>query len=1454
MERIKEMRWQIGSILPPEMKTNLSPSEEQWLANYSKSLASYMKTIGPDGGLNLLQDLKPPKSLYIVVRSLVDVGRIELDDGDVVILKKDAQYMMLRSQCESLIHQGKKEKLEKFTNPREKANIFSVISFFWTFNLFVRGYKRDLEVNDLYDTLQAHSASRLGHLLESEWDSEIEKATKCHREPKLHRALFNIFGASFIFYGVVVALSDIIFCYGLPMCLKRLVMSFSTNGDESNSNRNQAFLYASGIIMCLLFYSLIWHWYIERVTQTGIQMRVAVSCLLYKKALQLGSNSLGRATNVGHLINVLSNDSSRFDKSLMFLNHLWVSPFGTAVITYFLWLEIGFCAFIGVAVLLLFIPLHGCLGKKISQFRLASSICTDRRVRVMNEIISGILVIKMYAWEKLFTQLITKSRREEMQKISSVTFIRQIMASFQVFHWRIAFFCSILTYILIDNMISAQKVFIAVAYFKVLRESMTSYFPLGIFQTAELLVSLKRLQSFLMLQYNAIEHSDLTEQSQVKYQKGNQYKIANSQGNEELTPLNEKSDEIFGFSSEEYSEYAIRAENFTAKWDESILEYCLSDISIEIKKNTLAAFIGPVGAGKSALMLAILKELTAVKGSFDVSGTVSYASQKPWMFSGSIKQNILFGQPWNGERYQKVIEVCALLADFNQLPYADNTIVGERGTLLSVGQRARVNLARCIYREADIYLFDDPLSSVDVHVGKHIFEKCFRNFLKNKTCILVTHEVQYLSYVDRIVFLERGSVIASGSYKELLESGFNFNNIFESEENEKIRNKSFENDLFGPHCQPVLESVQNSQSPRPNDIVENPKQMEEQIAKGTVQLDVYRAYTSKGGKLYFILIVAFLFVLTQIFASSIDIWIAYWVNLENLSRRCRLSSTSENEACSSFKNPIFYLSLEWGIHIFSILTGSTVIIALLRTYTFVKLCCNASLNLHVAMFKGIVYAPIHFFNTNPSGRILNRFSKDLAAVDEYLPGFLMNFLQSFLPLISIVCIVAVVNPYILLPTFFIIIMFFALYYFYLATSRNIRRIECVASSSVYSHFHSSLQGLVSIRAYGAENILLKEFHHYMDVHSSASYLFIATGRAFGLWCDMIGLLFIAVVAFGLNSQLGSISEGNVGLAITQTLFLTGSLQWCLRQKSELENQMTAVERIKEYSDLPQEDHLLSGIDKPPTNWPAEGEIIFDNVSLRYEPTEWYILKNLNFTIGAGEKIGIVGRTGAGKSSLIAALFRLTEIDGKIKIDGIDVSTLPLYDFRKRISVIPQEPVLFSGTVRTNLDPFDEYSDGDLWHALQEVQLVDVFRNSTQGLNSEVSDGGSNFSVGQKQLLCLARAIIRNNKILILDEATANVDSQTDALIQTVIREKFRECTVLTIAHRLNSVMDSDRILVMDSGVCVEFDQPFRLLQNENGIFNKMVSNTSHKMSETLRNLAYQKHFRQMNDKLPFIDE
>ncbi|CAK9805268.1 Probable multidrug resistance-associated protein lethal(2)03659 [Anthophora plagiata] len=1276
-----------------------------------------------------------------------------------------------------------KSQRKEVNNPRQNANPLSILTFWWIFKLLLVGYKRELEEADLYSPLQEDKSSYLGQRIVKNWENEVKRCEKKKdsSKPSLFRVLYKCFGKTVMNTGIALFVLEFGIRIVQPFLLARLLRYFS--GDRKDWNSDISY-YAAAFFFMPLIDAVILHWSLQNLMHVGMKVRVACCTLIYRKILRLSNSVLENETSAGQMVNFLSNDVNRLDYFVFSIHYLWIGPLQVFLIAYLIYREIGLGAIIGMTTFLLCIPLQLYLGRRVSRLTLVSAQKTDDRLSLMNQIIAGVEVIKMYVWEVPYSFLVEKARRKEVNVIKKYSIVEQIGLTFDIYVPRVSLFITILTYVLTGHNIDAEKVFMTTAFYNILRGSMTIGFALSVHQLAEAVVSIKRLEEFM-------KHPEISVPQTLKNQVATQ-------------------------------SVPIYLKNVTARWDES-RDYTLQNVDLTVQAGSFIAIIGQIGSGKSSLLQAILRELPLQEGTLETSGQISFADQRPWIFASSIKQNILFGQPLNESRYDEVIRVCQLRRDIDLFTYKDRTMVGERGINLSGGQRARINLARALYAQADIYLLDDPLSAVDSHVGSRIVDECICGFLKGKTRILVTHQIQYLKAADQIIVMNNGSILAKGSFEELQNMKLDFMKIFQEVEEKK---DSIEAEIMSEKKQTMEETKKEEEA----EAAEEPIEVAETRTTGKISITVFLAYLKASRNIFLVFLMAFLFVMSQTMASGSDYLLAFWVNTEVASLVTSINGTMDFQ----WFGP---LSRDGIIYLYSSLTMGVVLIYVIQTFTYYSVCMRASKNLHAQMYRSIVRAVMYFYNTNPAGRILNRFSKDIGIIDKKLPFTMFDVIIMTLTFIGTIVVVATVTVWLLIPTVIIMLLFYYMRVIYISTSRAVKRMEGITRSPVFDHVGATLQGLTTIRAFKSEKIVTADFDNHQDLHTSTWYIFISTSRAFGLYVETFCLIYVGLVmiAFLVFDDLAV--AGNIGLVITQLTGVTGILQWGMRQTAELENQITSIERVLEYSNLEEEPFLDSIPEKkPPDEWPTKGLVEFKNVRLRYGPKSAYVLKGINFVIKPKEKVGVVGRTGAGKSSLISALFRLAYVEGEIVIDGIPTDTIALHDFRSRISIIPQEPVLFGGSLRRNLDPFDEYSDNILWDALQQVELKGTISDMVAGLNSKVAEEGSNFSVGQRQLLCLVRALVRNNKIMILDEATANVDPQTDALIQETVRKKFVDCTVITIAHRLNTIMDSDKILVMDQGNLVEFDHPYVLLQKK-GYFYNMLQQTGVSMAKSLTEVA-----------------
>ncbi|XP_019642584.1 PREDICTED: multidrug resistance-associated protein 4-like [Branchiostoma belcheri] len=868
----------------------------------------------------------------------------------------------------------------------------------------------------------------------------------------------------------------------------------------------------------------------------------------------------------------------------------------------------------------------------------------------------------------------------------------------------------------------------------------------------------------------------------------------------------------------------------TATWK---TKTTLTNIKFDVKEGELIVVIGPTGAGKTALLCTIMRELVRVEGKVDVRGTLAFTAQEPWAFPDTIINNIVdFGKPFYKDKYDRAISISELEMDIQGMPYGDKTFVGDRGVTLSGGQKARLGLARAVYADADIYLLDDPLSAVDAAVGKKLFDKCILGALGSKVRILVTHQLQFLNKADKILVLDKGNQVSFGTYEEVLASGADFAQLLvgkgDDDSGTAVDKKgSTESSRTNVEIEEGEEDEEDEEEDEDTNFVE------EERVEGSVSWRVYVKYLTSGPPRWYLFMMVFFILAFEVRCST------HWVDsIAHLNKTLPSGQPRPVPGAISLYHLKMYAGLE----------GLTVLLSIISTVLIIYATYRASVNLHNMMFNAVMRAPIGFFVKNPSGRVLNRFADDLLKVEEHIPQQLISSIEGLLAAIGAVVMICIGNPWAILPTCPLVLGFAFMYNYYMPTVRHLARLKATNASPIYTHVSAVMEGLWTIRALSAQENFKRRFRDIVDQHSEAEFLDIATKAWYKVRVKVLDATFNTFLTFMCILSSESLGAGRVGLTLSYALLMSEHAEFIVEAIKELESVMINTERVIEYAELTPEapyetDH------KPPPDWPAYGAIDLKGVYLSYGEQESFVLKNVNLNIVGGEKVGIVGRTGAGKSSLLMMLMRLVEPTGSIRIDGVDIRKLGLHDLRKKISVIQQDPIMIQGTVRKNLDPLDMHSDHALWTSLNEVYMTEDIQKLPQGLDTPIGERGGSLSVGQKQLLCLARTILYYNRILLFDEATANIDLKTDRLIQSTIRERFKHCTVLTIAHRLNTVMDSDRIVVMDEGRVAEFDEPHLLLtEYPDSIFSKLVSETGESMERELRKAAHQSYLQKHEQK------
>ncbi|KAM9556805.1 multidrug resistance-associated protein 1 isoform 1-T1 [Guaruba guarouba] len=1314
--------------------------------------------------------------------------------------------------------------------PEFSTSFLSRITFWWITGLMVQGYRRPLEAKDLWSLNKEDKSEEIVPGLARNWAKEwaktkrqplnmvylpkkqqnpsdsngdmteeaealIIKPSQKSSEASLSKVLYKTFGPYFLMSFLFKAAHDLLMFAG-PEILK-LLIHFVNNKAAPNW---QGYFYTGLLFVCACLQTLILHQYFHICFVTGMRLKTAIVGVIYRKALVI-TNSARKTSTVGEIVNLMSVDAQRFMDLATYINMIWSAPFQVILALYLLWQNLGPSVLAGVAVMILLVPINAVMAMKTKTYQVAQMKSKDNRIKLMNEILNGIKVLKLYAWELAFREKVLEIRQKELKVLKKSAYL----AAMATFTWVCAPFLVALStfavYVTIDknNILDAQKAFVSLALFNILRFPL-NMLPMVISSIVEASVSLKRLRVFL-------SHEELDPDSIIR------------------SPITA-------------AEGCIVVKNATFSWSRNDPPL-LNSINFAVPEGSLVAVVGQVGCGKSSLLSALLGEMDKKEGYVVVKGSVAYVPQQAWVQNATLQDNIIFGREMNESRYKRVIEACALLPDIEILPAGDKTEIGEKGVNMSGGQKQRVSLARAVYCNADVCLFDDPLSAVDAHVGKHIFENVIgpKGILKNKTRVLVTHAINYLPQMDTILVMSDGEISEMGSYQELLKQDGAFaeflrtyanteqsvensdTNSPSGKEGKPVENGMLVNEASGKlmhrqlsnsstYSRDTGKSQQHSSTAelqKPQAEKNSWKLTEADTAKtGRVKATVYWDYMKAIG-LFISFLSIFLFMCNHIASLASNYWLSLWTDDPVINGTQRYTNVRLGVYGA--------LGISQGIAVF----GYSMVVSIGGIF--------ASRHLHLNLLHSVLRSPMSFFERTPSGNLVNRFSKEIDTIDSTIPPIIKMFMGSTFNVIGACIIILLATPIaaVIIPPLGLVYLF--VQRFYVATSRQLKRLESVSRSPVYSHFNETLLGVTVIRAFEEQKRFIKQNDMKVDENQKAYYPSIVANRWLAVRLEYVGnciVLFAALFAVMARNKL---SAGLVGLSVSYSLQITAYLNWLVRMSSELETNIVAVERVKEYAEMEKEAEWSIEQTAPVSTWPEEGKIEFRGYGLRYREDLDLVLKNINVTINGGEKIGIVGRTGAGKSSLTLGLFRINEAaEGEIIIDGVNIAKIGLHDLRFKITIIPQDPVLFSGSLRMNLDPFDQHSDEDIWRSLELAHLKNFVSSLPDKLNHDCAEGGENLSVGQRQLVCLARALLRKSKILVLDEATAAVDLETDKLIQSTIKSQFEECTVLTIAHRLNTIMDYTRVLVLDRGEVVECDSPEHLLQQK-GIFYSMAKDS-----------------------------
>uniref|UniRef100_A0A2I3RSQ3 ATP binding cassette subfamily C member 13 (pseudo n=1 Tax=Pan troglodytes TaxID=9598 RepID=A0A2I3RSQ3_PANTR len=1202
----------------------------------------------------------------------------------------------------------------------KSASFFSKVTYSWFSRVITLGYKRPLEREDLFELKESDSFCTVCPIFEKQWRKEVLRnqerqkvKVSCYKEahikkPSLLYALWNTFKSVLIQVALFKVFADIL-SFSSPLIMKQIII-FCEHSSDFGWN---GYGYAVALLVVVFLQTLILQQYQRFNMLTSAKVKTAVNGLIYKK-VKIPTNP-----HSWQLMDLTAN-----------LNLLWSAPFQILMAVYLLWQELGPAVLAGVAVLVFVIPINALAATKIKKLKESQRKNKDKQIKLLKEILHGIKILKLYAWEPSYKNKIIKIRDQELEFQKSARYLTVFsMLTLTCIPFLLSVsLATLCVYFLLDegNILTATKVFTSMSLFNILRIPLFEL-PTVISAVVQTKISLGRLEDFL--------------------------------NTEELLPqsieTNYAGDHAIGFTDASFS------------WDKTGMPV-LKDLKVKIPEGALVAVVGQVGSGKSSVLSAILGEMEKLTGVVQRKGSVAYVSQQAWIQNCILQENILF-----------VLEACALLPDLEQLPKGDQTEIGERGVNISGGQQHRVSLARAVYSGADIYLLDDPLSAIDVHVGKQLFEKVIGSLglLKNPTCILVTHNLTLLPQINLIVVMKSGRITQMGTYQELLCKTKNLTNLHQVISEQEKGKDTIKNKL---KIQPSLDQGKQLSMKK------------EKIPVGGLKFSIILQYLQAFGWLW-----VWLTVVTYLGQNLVSIGQNLWLSAWAKEAKNMNEFTEWKQRRSNKLNIYGLLGLIKGLFVCS------------GAYVITRGSLAASRSMYVQLLNNVLHLPIQFFETNSTGQIISHFTKDVFIIDMHLHYYLRLWVNCTLDVIGTVLVIVGALPLFVLGIIPLVFFYFSIQRYYVASSRQIWRLTGGSRSPVISHFSETLSGVSTIRAFGHEQRFIQQYKEVVNEDLVCFY----NNVIFNLWLsvrlEFLGNLMVLFAALLAVLAGNSIDSAIVGLSVSYALNITHSLNFWVKKACEIETNAVAVERVCEYENMDKESPWIMSR-RPPLQWPNK-----DDLGLA--------LQDITFQTHGEEKIRIVGSTEAGKSTLSNCLFRIVErAGGKIIIDGIDISTIGLHDLRGKLNIIPQHPVLFSGTLHMNLDPLNKCSDSKLWEVLELCHLKQFVQSLPEKLLRFQRVARTSGNMGQWQLVCLARALLRKTKILILDEATASIDFEMDKLVQTTIRKEFSDCIILTIAHRLQSIIDSDKVHVLDSGSIVEFEAPQNLIRQK-GLFYEMTT-------------------------------
>ncbi|XP_051808766.1 ATP-binding cassette sub-family C member 8 isoform X2 [Acanthochromis polyacanthus] len=1379
------------------------------------------------------------------------------------------------------------------------VNLLSKATYWWMNTFITSAHRRPIDLKVIGKLPIAMRALTNYIKLRKAFEDQKRPQGTAPQGPKwIWQALRKAFGRPLILSITFRFLADLLGFAG-PLCISGIVHHISKDNRTIQQPMrllgiyfisSKEFLENAYVLAVLLFFALLLQrtflqasYYVA--IETGINLRGAIQTKIYNKIMRLCTSnmSMGELT-VAQICNLVAIDTNQLMWFFFLCPNLWAMPVQIIVGVILLYYLLGISALIGATVIAVLAPVQYFVATKLSQTQKSTLEYSSERLKKTNELLRGIKLLKLYAWEHIFCDSVEETRGKELTSLQAFA----LYTSISIFMNAAIPIAAVLTTFVVhvhiseDADLSPAVAFASLSLFHIL---VTPLFLLSsvVRSTVKALVSVQKLSEFFSSdeigdeqEPRAMLTSGSSNHNQNRYQAVSSSKCfpstsSSSSSSKPLKVVNRKRpprDDWNNYSSQgdhkgdgapqdvdQNTCIKITCGYFT--WTDG--PPTLSNVDIKIPFGKLTMIVGQVGCGKSSLLLAALGEMQRVSGTVtwnslpnpehegdesptdrdaagdgDIRkrGAVAYASQKPWMLNATVVENITFEMPMIKSRYKAVIEACSLQPDIDILPQGDQTEIGERGIILSGGQKQRISVARALYQQTNVVFLDDPFSALDIHLSDHLMQDGILKLLREekRTVVLVTHKLQYLPHADWIIAMKDGTIQTEGTLKDIQNSepdlfeqwktlmhrqDQEFETETVAESMTDLERKNLRRAMYSREAARTEED-EEEESVESDDDDDSLSQVMRQRA--TIPWRSCGTYLSSAG---FLLLGLLLLsqLLKHTLMVAIDYWLAHWTSHVITAK---LEATAHN--CTIVQDCGF--SHSWYLSVFSVLCCLGIILCLATSVAVEWTGLKVAKELHQNLLNKIILAPMRLFETTPLGSILNRFSTDTNTIDQHIPTTLECLSRSTLLCVSALGVISYVTPVFLFALLPLAVTCYFIQKYFRVASRDLQQLEDSTQLPLLSHFSETVEGLTTIRALRYEPRFRQRLLQFTDANNIASLFLTAANRWLEVRMEYVGacVVLVAAVASITNSLYNQLSTGLVGLGLTYALMVSNYMNWMVRNLADMEVQLGSVKRINGLLKTEPENYEgLLTVSQVPDGWPREGEIKIQNLSVRYDTTLKPVLKNVNAHVSPGQKVGICGRTGSGKSSFSLAFFRMVDMfEGRIVIDNIDISKLPLQTLRSRLSIILQDPILFSGTIRFNLDPEVKATDEMLWEALEIAQLKPVVKSLPGGLDATVTEGGENFSQGQRQLFCLARAFVRKSSILIMDEATASIDMATESILQKVVMTAFADRTVVTIAHRVHTILNADLVIVMKRGIILEYDRPQALLDKEDSVFASFV--------------------------------